>query len=154
MNFKGVIVGILLVGYVIFSNIDLGTNKSINYETNNYLSNSDNLSFNANLEVPGDHYEYKYVSKNNSDYDMILDRYTKEIYEDGVLLNSVPKFLKFTIYNSNNEEVRNGEILKKNSKNTYIVKLEYRKDINPEDLPSEDHKYNFSIKMNFVQKVK
>lgn len=161
MNKKGIIVILSIVLFCLLSYINFNSdNHYVSYKTKNvYQSNNGNTSvnngkidFNTTLNKPGENYVFEFSSKNDSDYDMYLEDYSKIIYENGRVLNKLPKYLKYTVVDENGNEVKTGEILKSHSVNKYRVKLEYRKDINPEDLPTEDHNYSFSIKMNFIQR--
>lgn len=105
-------------------------------------TNKTSVVFLVNLKKPGEYYEFTVDAKNDGSIDAMIDVITK---------TSVPNYLRYTVTYSDGIELSQNQLLNANSLETYKVRVEYRTDINPSDLPSDEEFISLSFAVTYVQ---
>ena len=124
---------------VYFDNI---VEKEGNVEGEVNLVNNNGISFNTNLEKPGDYYEFTVDVINNGSIDAMVDKF---------ILSEVDDIIKYTVTYEDGMEISKKDKLESNDSDTILVRIEYRTDINISDLTNEDISMNFSFELDYVQ---
>lgn len=101
---------------------------------------------NVSLSTPGDTVTYKVDLVNEGTINA-------EIYsiETPSLTEEQERYINFEVKYEDGTEVRQGDILNKDTRKKLTIKIEFDKDITESDLPSEPQEINLSYKLNFVQ---
>ncbi len=104
-----------------------------------------NLTYNTNIEKPGDFYGFKADIVNDGTIDAKID----SINVAG-LLERHKRYLEYTVTYQDGTEIKINDIIKANTKKTVYVKLRMKEDIEAEDLPNEEEQIDLSLQINLV----
>lgn len=128
---------------------DITYNNVRKLDGNGTVEVKDNTDINLNTELnnPGDYTEYIIDIKNNSNKTAIIDTVEKE-----ELSEQAKKYIDYYIEYLDGEKVKVGDIFKAGETKTAKIKVEYLKDVTPEDLPKEDENIKFSFNITMVEK--
>ena len=115
------------------------------------------VSYSANLNTPGDYYEFSVDVKNGGTIDGMVSEIVSQMkIDDGEFTNvspsRIPRYLTYTVTESDGSSIIERRALDAGSKRTYKVRIEYKKDIREEDLPTTDKNLQFKFIVNYVQK--
>lgn len=124
---------------VYFDNVE---EKEGGVEGNVNLVNNNGISFNTNLEKPGDYYEFSVDVINNGSIDAMVDKF---------ILSEVDDIIKYTVTYEDGMEISKKDKLKVQESETILVRIEYRTDIESKDLNNEDLSMNFSFELDYTQ---
>ena len=101
------------------------------------------VSFHVRLKEPGEFYEFTVDAVNDGTLDAMIETVTKT--------TNIPNYFKYDVtYNSGAPLVEKQQ-LNANSTETYNVRVEYRTDIDPSDLPSTPQSLDLSLEVAYVQ---
>ena len=103
------------------------------------------FTYDVNLDVPGDYYQFSIDVVNTSNEDVKVDNIVMNELSD-----SVKKFLKYEVVYSNNKKLKRGDVIAAGGVKTLIVEVKYRDDLNPIDLPQNDVFVNLDFQVNYV----
>ena len=106
-----------------------------------------NVSFSFNLDLPGDFYEFTVDVINNGSIDAMID----SIIKTPELTASQAKYLNYIIEYENEEQITSKQLVKAGEEVRLKVRVEYRTDLNEEDLPSVTETLNLGFLVNYVQ---
>ena len=109
--------------------------------------NKTQLSFNVNLNIPGDFYEFNVDVKNEGTLDAMID--TFEILP--VLTTEQAKIFNYTVKYSNGTKLKQKDLLASKTKETLTVRIEFNKNVTNEDLSGSNTTISPSITINYVQ---
>lgn len=112
-----------------------------------YLEGDTDLTFDCDLKVPGDTYEFTVDMVNNSDKDALVD----EVFITK-LNKEQERYLAYTVTYESGEEIKKEDILKSNDKVTLKVKVEFKFDITEEDLPKEEQNIDLDFNITMIEK--
>lgn len=124
---------------VYFDNI-IEKESSVDGEVN--LVNNNGISFSTNLEKPGDYYEFTVDVINNGSIDAMVDKF---------ILSEVPDVINYTVTYDDGMEISKKDKLASEDKDTILVRIEYRSDLQSSDLNNEDLSMNFSFELDYIQ---
>lgn len=124
---------------IYFDNIE---EKEGNVEGEVNLVNNNGISFNTNLEKPGDYYEFTVDVINSGSMDAMVDKF---------ILSEVDDIIKYTVTYEDGMEISKKDKLASNDVETILVRIEYRTDIDISDLTNEDISMNFNFELDYVQ---
>ena len=128
-----------------FENVVVSKN-SVEAETPVIDSNRTQVTFSVELDMPGDFYEFTVDAVNGGTIDSMLDTYTMtELTEEEL------KYLEYTVTYLDGENLAQYQELNAGDILTYKIKVEYKKDIEIEDLPEENHSLTLSLTTNYIQ---
>lgn len=109
--------------------------------------NGNTLSFSAHLDVPGDYYEFVVDVVNEGSIDAMID----SIVVTPTLTDSQKKYLKYEVKYQNGEDVSTKQVLYSGSTMPITVRVEYIRDLEKGDLPTEDTVLNSSLTLVYSQ---
>lgn len=127
---------------VVFRNIN-ESNGSVEGTAN--VIGSTGISFNADLDKPGDYYEFSVDVVNNGSIDAMVSNYSFEGTSD------IEKIIKFDVSYIDGVEINKLDRLASLEEETLLIRMEYRKDVDPSDLNQEDIEINVKFEMDYVQ---
>ena len=111
------------------------------------IENSTTVDFEAQLNLPGDFYEFTIDVVNDGTIDAMIDCITKT----PTLTEAQAKYLNYIIEYQNGESINTKQLVAKNSFVRLKVRVEYRKDITASDLPTTSETLNLAFTVNYVQ---
>ena len=123
-------------------------NGSVEAELPEIDTDKTSVSFGVHLSKPGDFYEFTVDAKNDGSIDAMIDVVTKSPVNRIAVL---PEYLNYTVTYDDGIEVAENQLLKANSKETYKIRVEYRTDINPKDLPDTADSFSLTFGVSYVQ---
>ena len=110
--------------------------------------NNQKVDFEVTLSVPGDFYEFTVDVVNAGTLDAMIETITKNLKVDNVVVQELPNYLNFSITYEDGGEVIENQLLAKNTTETLLVRIEFKKDI--DELPSAAT-ISTSIETVFIQ---
>lgn len=130
-----------------FDNINI-TEGSVNAITVPTITDSSKteITYSVNLNMPGEFYEFTVDVKNAG----TLDAMVSEI-NGNELTERQKRFLLYEVTYLDGTEVKKNDKLKSGATETLRIRLEFKKDITAEDLPSETTTLTLSINTCYVQ---
>ena len=126
------------------------TEGSVTATTPTIDTNKTTVSFSVHLSKPGDFYEFTVDAKNAGTIDAMIETINSTI--NGNPISELPVYLSYSLTYSDDIEVEENHLLEANKSEKYKIKIEYRTDINPSDLPSSTQVLNMGFGMNYIQK--
>ena len=104
------------------------------------------LTWIVNLQTPGDYYEYNVDVKNDGTIDAMIGSLSNT-----PLNTTQAKYLDYTVTYSDGATIEQYDKLDSNETVTLKVRVEYKTDLNPEDLPTETSAVTLTYTSNYVQ---
>ena len=104
------------------------------------------LTWAVNLQTPGDFYEYYVDVKNDGTIDAMIGSLSNTS-----LTTNQAKYLAYTVTYDDGAAIEQYDKLDAGDMVTLKVRVEYKTDLNPEDLPSEPAEITFEYTSNYVQ---
>jgi len=104
------------------------------------------LTWAVNLQTPGDFYEYYVDVKNDGTIDAMIGSLSNTS-----LTTNQAKYLAYTVTYDDGAAIEQYDKLDSGDMVTLKVRVEYKTDLNPEDLPSEPAEITFEYTSNYVQ---
>ena len=111
------------------------------------ISGSSTLTFDVDLNIPGDFYEFKVDVVNDGSIDAMID----SVVKTPELTSEQAKYIKYEITYENGESISAKQTLKKGTTTPIKVRVEYRKDLVASDLPSSATELNLKLTLVYVQ---
>lgn len=174
MRRKSLFIGIILLiiglslGYaVLSSNLNINGTSHINNATWNIywdnvqvttgsvtastpnISNGTTVSYNVTLTNPGDYYEFTVDAVNAGSINAIIDSITTTL-NDGPM-TSLPSYLTYSLTNENGDEIAVGQELNSGETKKYKFRIDYKKDVNQNQLPTSDEDLEIKVVIVYVQ---
>ena len=117
-------------------------------------STKDTVSFDVELELPGDFYEFEIDAINEGSVDGAINTVSTLIYDSSDLEHpltgdDIPEYLIYTVKYDDGTAPQDGDILEHGDSKTYKIRLEYDEDW--KELPSDDEEYVVKIQIPYVQ---
>ena len=95
------------------------------------------MTYAINLTTPGEFYEFTVDIVNEGNIDAMVEEVSNTVYEaDGTTERSLPAYLKSTVTYSDGVRIKENQLLAHDTSEKIKVRVEFRQDINPSDLPS------------------
>ena len=111
------------------------------------------ITFTVTLQEPGDFYEFEVAAVNAGTLDAMIGLVTNNLNGNPISdTNPVPAFASYTATYSDGVEIAPNHLLEAGYSETFKVRVEYRTDIDPEDLPDEVEELTFNFGVQYVQK--
>ena len=127
-----------------FENINV-TEGSVEASTPQ-ISNKTTVNYTVTLDKPGDYYEFTVDASNKGSIDAMID----SVSNTG-LTTEQKKYLTYSATYTSGKEIKTKQELKAGSKEKIQVRVEYKKDITAEYLPSENQQLNLTFSIEYVQ---
>ena len=111
------------------------------------IKTSSTLEFETILNMPGDFYEFTVDVVNNGSIDAMIENVVKtpELTEEQA------KYLNYEITYQNGETIENKQLLAKETTMPIKVRIEYRRDISNNDLPTGQTVLNLALTLEYTQ---
>ncbi len=106
-------------------------------------TNKTTVSFQVRLSKPGEYYEFTVDAKNTGSIDAMIDTITKT--------TSIPDYLKYEVTYNDDIPIEENHKLNANDTQTYKVKVEYKTDINANQLPSSSSSTTLTFGTTYIQ---
>ena len=111
------------------------------------IENSTTVDFEVALNLPGDFYEFTVDVVNNGTIDAMID----SIEKLPELTIEQQKYFDYVIEYQSGKKVQNNQMVKAGEFVRLKVKVEYKKDVEALDLPSDTSTLNLKFTLNYVQ---
>ena len=112
--------------------------------------NNCKVDFSVTLSLPGDYYEFTVDVKNAGTIDAMIGTLTKTLKVNNVETETVPEYLNYTVTYDDGGEILENQLLAKGTKETYKIRVEFKTDIDAEDLP-DTTTLSMSVEPTYVQ---
>ena len=116
-------------------------------------NNPDTLvTWSVKLDKPGDFYEFTIDAVNDGSLDAMVDTISSTVNNEDV--STLPPYVSYSVTYKNNVTIKENQILKGNTHETYKVRLELLRSITPEQLnsmPSAGLNYSFKFAVTYKQ---
>ncbi len=114
-------------------------------------TNRTRIDYSVTLEKPGDFYEFTVKVVNGGTIDAMINTVTSKM-NNVVINNNLPNYLEYNVTYEDGIEIEPYHELNATQVETYKVRVAYRTDIDPSDLPTTPSTLNFSFSVNYIQK--
>ena len=104
------------------------------------------LTWAVNLQTPGDFYEYNVDVKNDGTLDALIGSLSNT-----TLTTNQAKYLNYTVTYSDGAVIEQYDKLESGETVTLKVRVEYKTELNPEDLPEDTETITFTYTSNYEQ---
>lgn len=128
-----------------FDNVQV-TSGSVGATTPSFDSQHPELDLSVSLTDPGDYYEFTIDAVNNGDIDGMLDTFS-----DLGLTEEQLAYLKYTVTYADGEELAQYQELNAGDTCTFKIRIEFRDDIQAEDLPAGGASLNLGFDVSYVR---
>ena len=132
-----------------FDHIQETTGSVIPNSTTSINAAGDTVTYNITLTTPGDFYEFTVDAVNAGSIDGMIESVTSKL--NGSVITTLPTYLDYSVTYSDGMPISNNHLLAANSSETYKVRVEYKREVNPEDLPTSNQTLSFSFSVNYIQ---
>ncbi len=112
-------------------------------------SNLTSVSYNITLTNPGDFFEFTVDAVNGGTIDAMISSVTSKM--NGTVITTLPNYMEYSVTYSNGVAIAENQLLNSNSSETYKVRVAYKDDINPNDLPGDDATSTFQFSVTYIQ---
>ena len=132
---------------VYFTNVDI-TTGSVTATTvpTTFGTSTTSLTWEVNLNTPGDFYEYYVDVKNDGTIDSMIGSLSNTS-----LTTNQAKYLNYSVTYDDGTAIEQYDKLDAGETVTLKVRVEYKTDLNPEDLPSDPSPVTLTYTSNYVQ---
>ena len=132
---------------VYFTNVQVTTGSSTATQVPTTSGTSTtNLTWEVNLNTPGDFYEYYVDVKNDGTIDAMIGSLSNTS-----LTTNQAKYLNYNVTYDDGATIEQYDKLDSGDMVTLKVRVEYKTDLNPEDLPSDPSTVTLTYTSNYVQ---
>lgn len=105
-----------------------------------------NVNFSVMFDDPDDYYSFSVDAVNDGNVDAMI-----EDFSVSGLTTSMQEYIDFTVKYEDGNDIRNYDLLEKNSSKTIVITMKYKDNITAEDLPDETETTTLTISTDFVQ---
>ena len=113
------------------------------------LDSTTTVGYSITLPEPGDYYEFNVDAKNDGTIDAMIDTIVSKL--NNVEITSLPSYLEYSITYSDGKTILENHKLSSGAKETYKVRIEFKRDIEVSDLPTTEQTLNLSFSVNYSQ---
>ena len=107
------------------------------------------VNYNIVLDKPGDFYEFTVDAVNEGTIDGMIDVISSKL--NNVEITTLPAYLNYSITYSDGTPLQRNQLLAVNSSETYKVRIEYKRDIQANQLPETTQTLNLSFSVTSKQ---
>lgn len=128
-----------------FANV-LVSSDSVTADQPTLTNGATELSFNVNLQKPGDKYEFTVDVVNAGTIDAMIDTINRT-----TLTGEAANYAELSFTYANGREIKKRDLLEYNSSKTIKVIVSFKENIDEEDLPSTDKGIDVELEIEYVQ---
>ena len=107
------------------------------------------VNYNIVLNKPGDFYEFTVDAVNEGTIDGMIDVISSKL--NNVEITTLPAYLNYSITYSDGAQIQANQELKANSSETYKVRIEYKRDIEANQLPATNQTLSLQFTVTYRQ---
>ena len=107
------------------------------------------VGYSINLDTPGDYYEFTVDAVNSGSIDGMIESVSSKL--NNVEITTLPAYLSYSVTYSNGDPILVNQKLKSGKSETYKVRIEFKKDINASDLPTNPQTLTLNFEVVYVQ---
>ena len=116
------------------------------------LTGNTEVEYSITLSTPGDFYEFTVDAVNAGTIDAMIGSFSNKVFEsNGTTERSLPNYLTYTVTYSDGVNLGVNHKLASNTIEKYKVRIEFKTDINPEDLPEIADEMVFKFGVTYIQ---
>ena len=113
-------------------------------------STKDTVSFDVELELPGDYYEFEIDAINEGSIDGALELAENFItYKSNNVETTLPDYMDFKVVYDDDTNPTTGDVLKASESKTYKIRVEFKSSV--EELPEDPEPITIEVKLPYVQ---
>ena len=109
----------------------------------------DTVTYSITLSNPGDFYEFTVDAVNAGTIDAMIESVTSTLNNGSI--SNLPDCLTYSATYSDGVEIAPNHLLEAGTTETYKVRIEFKKDVEEEDLPDSNQALNLAFTVNYVQ---
>lgn len=128
-----------------------GSVTGTNVTTAATITNPTQVDYAVKLALPGDFYEFTVIAENTGTIDAMIDSVVSKKGDVVITTGTLPSYIDYSVTYADGIEIQSKHILSKNTEETYKVRIEFKKDIEASELPSEAVTLNLNFQINYVQ---
>ena len=134
-----------------FENVVANNESTVTAELPSITDNATKVSYEVELSLPGDFYEFTVDAVNEGSINGIIEKIDHKVYEsDGITEATLPSYIKYSIvYDGTSTAPQEGDILEAGESKTYRVRIEF--DSEATTLPSTDLTYVIVDEIKYTQ---
>lgn len=104
------------------------------------------VEYSIELSEPGDFYEFTVDAVNDGSLDAMIDTIT-----DNGLTSRQKEYINYSVKYTDGSAVKENDKLTAHTRDTYVVRLEYRTDIDSSKLPEETETIDLTFEVKYIQ---
>ena len=108
------------------------------------------ITYTVTLKEPGDFYEFLVDVKNTGTLDAMIDTISSKL--NNVEITNLPAYMSYSVTYSDGVSIAQHHLLNHGDTETYKIRIGYRTDIDPDDLPDEVTTNVMNFGISYVQK--
>ncbi len=112
-------------------------------------STNTDIIYTVTLNKPGDFYEFTVDAVNAGTIDGMVESVTSKLNNQPI--TTLPSYLNYSVTYATDDEIETNHLLKANSSETYKVRIEFKKDITENDLPTTLQTLTLDFGVNYIQ---
>ena len=128
-----------------------GSVTGTNVTTAATITNATQVDYAVKLALPGDFYEFTVTAENTGTIDAMIDSVSSKLGTTEITTGTLPSYIDYSVTYADGIEIAPKHLLSKNTEETYKVRIEFKKDIEASELPSEAVTLNLNFQINYVQ---
>ena len=125
-------------------------NDQVNTPATIDFNDNTRVYFHVTLKNPGDFYEFTVDAVNSGSMDAMVDTVVSKL--NNQVIENLPSYLIYTTTLENGDPIKPNHLLLANRSEKYKIRVEFDKEVEEEDLPSENQTLNFDFTVNFKQR--
>ena len=116
------------------------------------LTGNTEVEYSITLGTPGDFYEFTVDAVNAGSIDAMIGSFSNKVYQsNGTTERTIPDYLTYSVTYSDGVSLAANHLLSANTTETYKVRVEFKTDINANQLPSSADTLVFKFNVNYIQ---
>ena len=113
------------------------------------ISNQTTVNYSVTLNIPGDYYEFTVDAVNGGSIDAMIDSIDSKL--NGATITTLPDYLNYTVTYSDGVALEQNHQLLHNTTEKYKVRIEYRTDIELNQLPATNQTLSLEFTVTYRQ---
>ena len=126
-----------------------GSVSGTNVVTAPSISNSTTVSYSIILNTPGDYYEFTVDAVNGGNIDAMIDTIDSKL--NGATITALPEYLNYTVSYYDGIPLQANQLLAANSTEKYKIRIEYRTDIELNQIPATNQTLSLQFTVTYRQ---
>ena len=126
-----------------------GSVSGTNVVTAPTISNSTTVNYSVILNTPGDYYEFTVDAVNGGSIDAMIDTIDSKL--NGATITELPDYLNYTVTYSDGVDLEQNHQLLHNTTEKYKVRIEYRTDIELNQIPATNQTLSLQFTVTYRQ---